>query len=89
MSISEEELSAAADQLFDQLDVNKNGKLEKNEVRVFVDSLFKQVCPGGSMNEAKFEETFNKLDKNSDGSVSREELYASLVEKAKLSGQLS
>ena len=54
-----------------------------------MESLFKQVSPGGSMNEAKFEETFNKLDKNSDGSVSREELYASLVEKAKLSGQLS
>ena len=89
MTISEEDLKAAADVLFDSLDTNCNHQLEKEEVRSFVGQLLGKVSPDTPMDETKFEETFASLDKNHDGSVSRDELFQALVDKAKLQGKLS
>ena len=83
MAVSKDELAAVADALFLQLDVNQNGKLEKEEVRSFTEGILKQANPNAILSDELFEETFQKLDKNADGTISKSELLDSLVEKAK------
>ena len=40
------------------------------------------IKPGQPFDEAEFENTFTKMDKNSDGTVSKQELFDSLKAKA-------
>ena len=72
------------------MDLNNNGRLEKDEVRKFTEKTMKIVTPDKTeFDEKEFEENFAKLDKNADGSVSPDELLASLVAKAEASGVLA
>ena len=72
------------------MDLNNNGRLEKDEVRKFTEKTMKIVQPDKTeFDEKEFEENFAKLDKNNDGSVSPDELLASLVAKAEASGVLA
>ena len=45
--------------------------------------MLARVAPDKPFDEAAFQQTFRQMDKNSDGLVSKEELFLSLVEKAK------
>ena len=49
----------------------------------------KVIKPGQEFNEAEFEENFKVLDKNADGSVSKQELLESLYKKAQDGGCLA
>ena len=89
MSITEAQLREVATQMFEQIDANKNGALEKDEVKAFSQRMMTQLKPDSTFDEAKFEENFQKLDKNQDGKVSFDELFKSLVEKAKSNGVLA
>ena len=72
------------------MDLNNNGRLEKDEVRKFTEKTMKIVTPDKTeFDEKEFEENFAKLDKDADGSVSPDELLASLVAKAEASGVLA
>ena len=44
--------------------------------------MLAKVMPNQPFDEEKFEQTFRAMDKNSDGLVSKEELFQSLLEKA-------
>ena len=59
--------------MFQQIDTNNNGSLEKEEVREFFVSLTNMN--GGVFSEEKFARNFEKMDKNSDFKVDMEELY--------------
>ena len=89
MSVTKAQLEETAKQLFDQIDTNKNGALEKKECFVYYKCLMLQLKPDAEFDEPKFEENFAKLDKNSDGKVSYDELLASLIEKAQANGVLA
>ena len=72
------------------MDLNNNGRLEKDEVRKFTEKTMKIVTPDKTeFDEKEFEDNFAKLDKDADGSVSPDELLASLVAKAEASGVLA
>ena len=86
--ISEAQIMETAEKLFASIDTNGNGSLEKEEVREFSRQMMQRVKPDAVFNEEKFEENFITLDKNQDGSVSKQELFLSLVEKAKAAGAL-
>ena len=73
--VDEAMIREKAELLFAQIDTNQNGALELNEVREFSRGIFLQVSPNGNFDEAKFQETFNAMDKNNDGKVSKEELF--------------
>jgi len=75
--------------MFIQIDTNGNGVLDKDEVRQFSIAMMGQLKKDAEFDEAKFEENFVKLDKNADGRVSKEELYANLIEKAIANGVIT
>ena len=65
------------------MDKNKNGKLEKTEVKEFTKQTMAVVNPEKKdFDEAEFETNFANMDKNADGTVSKEELLESLIKKA-------
>ena len=72
------------------MDKNKNGKLEKSEVKEFTKQTMQVVNPEKKdFDEAEFEANFTAMDKNADGTVSKDELLASLIKKAQESGALA
>ena len=89
MAVTEAQLREVAEKLFTEMDTNKNGKLEPNEVRKFTEQTTKAYKPNEPFDEAEYEATFQKLDKNQDGTVDKDELFASLMEKARESGTLA
>ena len=88
MSVTKEQLTNIAQEMFEQIDTNKNGSLEKSEVRAFSEQMMKNLKPDAEFDEARFEENFAALDKNEDGKVSFDELLRSLIEKAEKNGVL-
>ena len=88
MSVTEAELRVQMEQLFDTIDINRNNKLEHSEVRRFSLDLHNQLNAGEPFDEDAFEDYFEHLDKNEDGTVSRMELLNSLIEKARKEGKL-
>ena len=89
MAVTKEQLAEVAEKLFQEMDKNKNGKLEKEEVRSFTVETMKVIKPGSAFDDAEFEENFTQLDKNSDGTVSKQELLESLYKKAQDGGCLA
>ena len=89
MSVTRAQLTEVCEKLFTEMDANKNGKLEKDEVRKFTAETMKVIKPNADFNEAEFEENFKELDTNKDGWVAKGELMASLVKKAQEAGALS
>ena len=89
MSITKEQLRSVAESMFAEIDANKNGALEKEEVREFSKKMMTTLKPDAEFNEETFEENFASLDKNSDGRVDMNELWQSLVEKASKGGVLA
>ena len=88
MSLTEADLRVQMEQLFAVIDTNRNGKLEKSEVRQFTLDLHNQTKPGQPFDEDGFENHFENLDKNDDMTVSKQELFESLVERAARDGTL-
>ena len=72
-----------AEKLFASIDTNQNGKLEESEVREFSRGMLQRVKPDAEFDEEAFQVNFQAMDKNNDGTVSKQELFQSLVEKAK------
>ena len=89
MAVTKEQLAEVAEKLFKEMDKNQNGKLEKDEVRSFTVETMKVIKPGSVFDDAEFEENFTQLDKNSDGTVSKQELLESLYKKAQDGGCLA
>ena len=89
MAVTKAQLEEVANKLFTEMDTNGNGKLEKAEVRSFTEETMKVIKPGQPFNEEEFEENFKVLDKNADGSVSKQELLDSLYKKAADGGCLA
>ena len=90
MSVTKAQLEETAEKLFNDIDTNKNGTLEKSEVLAFSKAMMKLLKPEKEdFDEEKFEENFKKLDKNADGTVCKQELFDSLYEKAKDAGALA
>ena len=86
MAVTKQALEEVAKNLFKEMDLDKNGKLEKSEVKKFTEKTMQVIKPGEAFDEKEFEDNFKKLDKNSDGTVSPDELLASLISKAEESG---
>ena len=81
-AVTDASLREVCEKLFREIDVNENGKLEKEEVKAFTKQTMEVIKPGQPFDEAEFENTFTKMDKNSDGTVSKQELFDSLKAKA-------
>ena len=81
--VTQEQLMRTAEQLFAQIDKNDNGVLEEEEVHEFARRMLEQVKPDAEFDLEASKENFRNMDKNHDGTVSKQELFQSLVDKAK------
>ena len=72
-----------AEKLFADIDTNGNKKLEMEEVREFSRRMLHSVKPDAQFDEEAFQKNFQNMDKNDDGTISKDELFQSLVEKAR------
>ena len=89
MAVTRKQLEEVANNLFDEMDLDKNGRLEKNEVRKFSEETMKLIKPDAAFDEEAFEIRFNKLDKDANGYVDRSELFQSMYDEAEKLGTLA
>ena len=79
MSVTTEELSAIVRELFDALDADKSGMLEKKECHDLAMNLHgkmsEQDPDSKPFNEEAFDKAFTTLDKSGDGKISFDELF--------------
>ena len=87
MTVTIEQLAEITNNLFKQIDTNKDGRIEKEELRQF--AMIVQKTLNETYDEIKFEEDFKKMDKNGDGTISITELFESLFRAAKKNGELA
>ena len=88
MSITKADLEEVVKTLFTQLDTDKSGFLEREEVKTIASQLNAKMQQG-DFDEAAFNEAFAKLDKNGDGKIAQEELLAFFMKAAEKRGLLA
>ena len=76
MSITREQLHEIVNQLFDALDTDKSGFLERPEVHKIAQDLHSKIESDQPFNDEQFEKAFTHLDKNGDGRIARDELLS-------------
>ena len=76
MSITSEELKSVVQELFTALDKDNSTFLEKEEVKQIAEQLHGKIGGDKEFNDEAFNEAFQKLDKNGDGKIAFDELYA-------------
>ena len=82
---TEEEVMAAANQVFAAMDLDASGWLSEDECRRFAQDMHKQLgVEGAAFDEEAFKKGFEETDKNGDGKVSKEELINAIKKKAGL-----
>ena len=82
------DFKAACEMVFKNLDINNDGKLQKNECKSFASTLYKQAKQDqeAEFDDSKFDESFDKMDKDSSGTLSLEELTGAALAMAQKSG---
>ena len=92
MSVTTEELTVIVRELFDALDADKSGMLEKKECHDLALNLHgkmsEQDADAKAFNEEAFEKAFTTLDKSGDGKISFDELNGFFQGIAKAKGFL-
>ena len=87
-SISKADLEEVVKTLFTQLDTDKSGFLEREEVKTIANQLNSKMQQG-DFDEAAFNEAFTRLDKNGDGKIAQEELLSFFMKAAEKRGLLA
>jgi hypothetical protein len=73
LTAEEEVVQAVIDKIWDTYDVDKSGKLDKEETKKFAQDCMNNLGPG-EFDEEAFEEVFQNFDKNNNGTVERKEM---------------
>ena len=69
----EEKFNQYMDTAFDKVDVDKNGYLEKNELRQLVQELVQKLKKDTNVPEDKVQSALELIDTDNDGKVTKEE----------------
>lgn len=74
-SPSDDQLREAINAVFNKYDVDKSNTLDQGELRNVVADAFKQLGSTRSVNETDIKKFIGAVDKNSDGKVTKMELF--------------
>mgnify|MGYP001949555884 CR=1 FL=1 len=85
--VSASTLKEIVAQLFKVLDVNSDGKLDRDEMKTFFKNM--SATHNESFNESDFEKNWDAMDCDKNNDVDQDELYNYMYLKAKADGQLA
>ena len=74
-SLQDEMLKTYIDNVFNRYDTDGNGTLDCQEMTVFFNDLFRTLNINSTVTEAQSMEAIRSIDDNSDGVISKEELF--------------
>lgn len=74
-SLQDEMLKTYIDNVFNRYDTDRNGTLDCQEMTVFFNDLFRTLNINSTVTEAQSMEAIRSIDENSDGVISKEELF--------------
>lgn len=74
-SLQDEMLKAYIDKVFDKYDTDRNGTLDSQEMTHFFNDLFRSLSINVTVTEQQAVDAIRSIDDNSDGVVSKEELF--------------
>lgn len=83
---SDEQLRQAIDGVFTKYDVDKSNTLDNNELRNVITDAFKQLGQTRSVSDADVKKFVGAVDKNSDGKITKAQLFEIFKKIARLSG---
>lgn len=64
----------AVEKIWEQFDKDNSGALDKPETKVFLKTVLADIPPPNHYDEAKFEDTFNAIDKSENGLIEKREM---------------
>lgn len=75
MSYTDDDLRNAVNAVFQSYDKDRSGTLEINEVKILINDALKHMGQKKQVTESEVEQFVKCVDKNSDGKVSKVELF--------------
>ena len=81
-------LKSVLDEIFNELDQDRSGTLEKDEIQAYASKMQKKLQPNVQFNEHLFESNFHRMDTYASGWVNRDTLFKFILQKAIASGAI-
>lgn len=78
--MTDNDIRQAVTEKFARFDVNRSGYLEWQELRELLKDVFKELSVPRDPSEEDYRIVLAKMDKNSDGKISKEELFSAMKE---------
>ena len=79
-------LKAVLDEIFNELDTDRSGTLESDEVKVYATKMMKKIQPKRQFSDSLFDDNFQRMDTYNSGWVNRDTLFKFILQKAIASG---
>jgi Ca2+-binding EF-hand superfamily protein len=74
-SVKDEQLRAAISSVFNKYDKDKSNSLDFEEIRELLNDAYSQIGQTKSITDADVKKFSSAVDKNSDGKISKDELF--------------
>ncbi len=65
----------AIDKIWLQFDADNNGSLDRDETKIFLQTVLGDVPPPNNYDDSKFDQTFKAIDKNGNGRIEKNEMF--------------
>ena len=86
--VTDQMLKVVLDEVFNELDTDRSGTLELNELKEYAMKMQKKLRPKQQFSEKLFESNFYRMDTYSTGWVNKDTLFRYIVQKAIASGAI-
>ncbi len=70
----EEVLQSTVDEIWSKYDTDNNGRLDKSEMRAFVEATMTQAGVNKTITDEDFKKIFEQVDKDESGTIEKDEM---------------
>ena len=64
----------AVEKIWDKFDTNRSNDLDRQEAKIFLQTVMENIPPPNHYDDSKFDETFDAMDKNRNGLIEKNEM---------------